>query len=96
MLFGRNVTFRLLDQFVFEKIGPEGIRTTLVTASRSSKDLQNGFVPNYAALFFYGILGLILALVVFPKLSASSGFVGMLSASFIQVMPVLLVLFGFS
>jgi len=96
MLFGRNVTFRLLDQFVFEKIGPEGIRTTLVTASRSSKDLQNGFVPNYAALFFYGILGLILALVVFPKLSASSGFVGMLSASLIQIMPVLLVLFGFS
>ena len=29
MLFGRNITYRLLDAFVFEQIGPEGIRMRL-------------------------------------------------------------------
>jgi len=96
MLFGRNITFRLLDQFVFEQFGPEGIRTTLVKTARSTKNLQNGFVPNYAALFFYGILGLILIIVVIPKIIMLVPFLGMFSNAFIQITPILFVLFLFS
>jgi len=96
MLFGRNVTFRLLDQFVFEQFGPEGIRATLLKVSRSTKGLQNGFVPNYAALFFYGLLGLIIVLVVFPKMVLLSPALGIFSNSLVQILPVLSVLFVFS
>jgi|TARA_B110000208_G_scaffold50235_1_gene66178 hypothetical protein len=96
MLFGRNVTFRLLDQFVFEQFGPEGIRSTLVKVSRSSQDLQNGFIPNYAALFFYGLLSLILILVVMPKLAVLVPVMGIFSNALMQIVPVLSVLFIFS
>jgi len=96
MLFGRNVTFRLLDQFVFEQFGPEGLRTTLMTASRPSRDLQNGFILNYAALFLYGLLALILALVVFPKLVIVSPGLSIFTNAFTQLIPIVLVLLTFS
>jgi hypothetical protein len=96
MLFGRNVTFRLLDQFVFEQFGPEGIRSTLLKVSRSTKNLQNGFVTNYAALFFYGLLGLILILVVLPKLITITPVLSIFSKALYQVLPILVILFVFS
>ena len=51
MLFGRNVTYRLLDAFVFEQIGPEGLRMQLGTMAVSHQKFQNGFIPNYTYCF---------------------------------------------
>jgi hypothetical protein len=56
MIFGRNVTYRLLDAFVFEQIGPEGIRMRLGDMAVSHQKFQNGFIPNYTSMFFFGIL----------------------------------------
>ena len=53
MLFGRNITYRLLDAFVFEQIGPEGIRMRLGDMAVSHQKFQNGFIPNYTSMFFF-------------------------------------------
>ena len=51
MVFGRNVTYKLLDAFVFEQIGPEGIRKRLGDMAVSHQKFQNGFIPNYRCWF---------------------------------------------
>jgi hypothetical protein len=55
MLFGRNITYRLLDGFIFESLGPVGIQSTIGTLSGSHRNFQNGFLPNYTSLFFFGV-----------------------------------------
>ena len=90
MLFGRNVTFKLLDGFVFETVGPEGIRTSLGNMAVSSVRFQNGFIPNYASIFFFGILLLVGGFVLAPKMIALIPSFGIYSSLFIQIVPVLL------
>mgnify|MGYP001211121285 FL=1 len=68
MLFGRNVTYRLLDAFVFEQIGPEGLRMQLGTMAVSHQKFQNGFIPNYTSMFFFGILFFLVGFVALPQL----------------------------
>ena len=92
MLFGRNVTSKLLDGFVFEQFGPEGLRTSLGTMSVASGRFQNGFIPNYASIFFFGVLLLISGFVLIPKIIVLIPSLAIFSSSFVQVLPILAVL----
>lgn len=67
MLFGRNVTYRLIDGFVFEQFGPMGIQKTIGVLSGSHKRFHNGFIPNYTSIFFFGILLFLVGFVAIPK-----------------------------
>jgi|TARA_B110001469_G_scaffold126524_1_gene144371 hypothetical protein len=66
MLFGRNITYRLIDGFVFEQIGPMGIQKVIGTLSGSHKRFHNGFIPNYTSVFFFGILLFLVGFVALP------------------------------
>jgi len=92
MLFGRNVTSKLLDGFVFEQFGPEGLRTSLGTMSVASGRFQNGFIPNYASMFFFGVLLLISGFVLIPKIIVLIPSLEIYSYLFAQVLPILAVL----
>eukprot|EP01051_Picozoa_sp_SAG22_P000068 SAG22_NODE_2_length_61565_cov_858.782010_4_plen_95_part_00 len=89
MLFGRNITFKLLDGFVFETAGPEGIRTSLGNMAVGSVRFQNGFIPNYASMFFFGVLLLVGGFVLAPKVILLIPSFGIYSAIFAQSVPVL-------
>jgi hypothetical protein len=67
MLFGRNITYRLIDGFFFESFGPMGIQSTLGTLSGSHQRFHNGFLPNYTSIFFFGILVFVVGFVALPK-----------------------------
>lgn len=67
MLFGRNVTYRLIDGFLFEMIGPLGIQSTIGNLAGSHKQFQNGFLPNYTSIFFFGVLFFLVGFVALPK-----------------------------
>jgi len=92
MLFGRNVTFKLLDGFVFETAGPEGIRTSLGNMAVASTRFQNGFIPNYASMFLFGALLLIGGFVLIPKMISLIPSLGIYSSVFLQVIPVVIVI----
>jgi len=92
MLFGRNVTFKLLDGFVFETAGPEGIRTSLGNMAVASTRFQNGFIPNYASMFLFGALLLIGGFVLIPKMIILIPSLEIYSSVFLQVIPVLIVI----
>jgi len=89
MLFGRNVTFKLLDGFVFETAGPEGIRTSLGNMAVASTRFQNGFIPNYASMFLFGALLLVGGFVLMPKVMVLVPSFVIYSALFLQLVPVL-------
>jgi len=89
MLFGRNVTFKLLDGFVFETAGPEGIRTSLGNMAVGSTRFQNGFIPNYASIFLFGALSLVGGFVLMPKVVTLLPFLEIYSSLFLQLLPVL-------
>jgi NADH-quinone oxidoreductase subunit L len=67
ILFGRNVTYRLLDGFIFESLGPVGVQSTVGTLSGSHRNFQNGFLPNYTSLFFFGVWIFLVGFVALPK-----------------------------
>jgi hypothetical protein len=90
MLFGRNVTFKLLDGFIFETAGPEGIRTSLGNMAVGSVRFQNGFIPNYASMFLFGVFLLVGGFVLVPKVTLLIPSFGIYSAIFVQSVPVLL------
>eukprot|EP01050_Picozoa_sp_SAG11_P000233 SAG11_NODE_5_length_32399_cov_6.724118_25_plen_95_part_00 len=92
MLFGRNVTYKLIDGFAFEQAGPEGIRKNLGNMAVASVRFQNGFIPNYASVFFFGVLLLILGFVIIPRMSVLIPSFEIYSVLFVQIVPLLLVL----
>jgi proton-translocating NADH-quinone oxidoreductase chain L len=67
ILFGRNVTYRLLDGFIFESLGPVGVQSTVGTLSGSHRNFQNGFLPNYTSFFFFGVWIFLVGFVALPK-----------------------------
>ena len=90
MLFGRNVTYKLLDGFVFEQIGPEGIRMRLGDMAVSHKKFQNGFIPNYTSMFFFGILFFLVGFVALPTLLVYVPALNLFAATALSALPALL------
>ena len=90
MLFGRNITYRLLDAFVFEQIGPEGIRMRLGDMAVSHQKFQNGFIPNYTSMFFFGILFFLVGFVALPQLLIYVPALNLFAATAYSALPALL------
>ena len=90
MLFGRNVKYKLLDGFVFEQIGPEGIRMRLGDMAVSHQKFQNGFIPNYTSMFFFGILLFLVGFVALPTLLVAVPALNLFAATAFSAFPALL------
>tara|TARA_B100000795_G_C22785646_1_gene434470 strand:- start:761 stop:1030 length:270 start_codon:yes stop_codon:yes gene_type:complete len=59
MVFGRNITYKVLDGFVFEQIGPEGLRHQVGTLSQVVQKGQSGLIFQYAYIFLLGLTSLL-------------------------------------
>jgi|TARA_B110000208_G_scaffold81981_1_gene104483 hypothetical protein len=90
IIFGRNVTYKLLDGFVFEQIGPEGIRHRLGDMAVSHQKFQNGFIPNYTSMFFFGILFFLVGFVALPQLLILFPGLNLFAATAFSALPALL------
>ena len=90
IVFGRNVTYKLLDAFVFEQIGPEGIRKRLGDMAVSHQKFQNGFIPNYTSMFFFGILFFLVGFVALPQLLVYVPALNLFAATAFSALPALL------
>jgi len=51
---------------------------------------QNGFIPNYASMFFFGVLLLVGGFVLAPKMVVLVPSLEIYTALFMQIVPVLL------
>ena len=60
--------------------------------SVASGRFQNGFIPNYASMFFFGVLLLISGFVLIPKIIVLIPSLAIYSYLFAQVLPILAVL----
>jgi TRAP-type C4-dicarboxylate transport system permease small subunit len=58
----------------------------------ASTRFQNGFIPNYASIFFFGVLLLTGWFVLIPKMSVLIPSLGIYSTVLLQIIPVLLVI----
>lgn len=52
LVFGHNVTYKIIDKGLIEFVGPAGIVSTLTSLSKTLSNFQSGFVYQYAFTIF--------------------------------------------
>jgi len=53
LMFGHNVSYKIIDRGLIEYVGPRGIVSVLMNLSKASSNLQSGYVYNYAFTIFF-------------------------------------------
>lgn len=64
LMFGHNVSYKIIDRGLIEYIGPRGIVAVLMNLTRTASNLQSGYIYNYAFTIF---LATTLILIIIPS-----------------------------
>jgi hypothetical protein len=62
LMFGHDVSYKIIDRGLIEYIGPQGIVAGLKSLARSASNLQSGFIYNYAFVIFLATTVILLIL----------------------------------